>query len=170
MVKVKVKQSLYRPALKVERLSDLRTDCLYPSGNIPGTHLCWRLRRPQDHRAAGMIMSMKNSNDIIGNRTHELPACSAGSNLGPRRSTVVTTLPVNWDFRFWGLQVRWRRHNWIRAELLASFQANRGVSSSCLSVTDFRIKQTEHRQYSSKLYSVQSQLLLLICQLLKESP
>ena len=48
-----------------------------PPGNIPGTHLCWRLSRPQGHSAGGRIMSMKNSNDTIGNRTRDLLACSA---------------------------------------------------------------------------------------------
>ena len=32
---------------------------------------------PQGHSAARRIMSMKNSNDTIGNRTRDLPACSA---------------------------------------------------------------------------------------------
>jgi hypothetical protein len=63
--------------LKVVRLSTLRTGRLYPPGNIPGTHFCYRLSRPQDHSATGRIMSMKNSNDIIGSRTRDLPACSA---------------------------------------------------------------------------------------------
>jgi hypothetical protein len=35
------------------------------------------LNRPQDHSAAGRIMSMKNSSDINGNRTRELPAFGA---------------------------------------------------------------------------------------------
>jgi len=35
------------------------------------------LGRPQDHSAIGRIMPMENSNDTIGNRTHELPACNA---------------------------------------------------------------------------------------------
>jgi hypothetical protein len=48
-----------------------------PPGNMPGTHFCKRLSRPQGHSAAGRIMSMKNSNDIIGNRTRDLPARSA---------------------------------------------------------------------------------------------
>jgi hypothetical protein len=48
-----------------------------PPGNIPGTHFYWRLSQPQDHSAAGRIMSMKNSNDTIRNRTRDLPACSA---------------------------------------------------------------------------------------------
>jgi hypothetical protein len=35
------------------------------------------MNQPQGHRAAGRIMSMKNSNDTIENRTRDLPACSA---------------------------------------------------------------------------------------------
>jgi len=35
------------------------------------------LSRPQGHRVAGRIMSMTNSIDTIGNRTRDLPACSA---------------------------------------------------------------------------------------------
>ena len=48
-----------------------------PPGNIPGTHFCQRLSRPQGHSAAGRVMSMKNSNDTIGNRTRDLPTCSS---------------------------------------------------------------------------------------------
>jgi hypothetical protein len=48
-----------------------------PTINIPDTHFCYRLCRPQCHSAAGRIMSMKNSNDTIGYRTRNLPACSA---------------------------------------------------------------------------------------------
>ena len=60
--------------MKAVRLSALRTGCFYTPGNIPGIHFCQRLSRPQGHSAAGRIMSMKNSD---GNRTRELPACSA---------------------------------------------------------------------------------------------
>jgi hypothetical protein len=38
-----------------------------PPGNTPGTHLYWRLSRPWGHNKTGMIMSLKNSNDTIGN-------------------------------------------------------------------------------------------------------
>jgi hypothetical protein len=48
-----------------------------PPGNIPGTHFCKRLSQPQGHSAARRIMSMKNSNDTIRNRTRNLPTCSA---------------------------------------------------------------------------------------------
>jgi hypothetical protein len=47
-----------------------------PPGNTPGTHSCLRLSRLQDHSATGRIMSLKNSNDTIGNRTRDLPVCS----------------------------------------------------------------------------------------------
>jgi hypothetical protein len=65
--------------MKVIRVSALRTGRLYPSGNIPGTHFCHRLSRPQGHSAARRIMSMKNSHDNIGNPTRDLPDCSAVS-------------------------------------------------------------------------------------------
>ena len=48
-----------------------------PPLNIPGTHSCWRLSRPQGHNTGGRIMSMNNSNDTVGNRIRELPARSA---------------------------------------------------------------------------------------------
>jgi hypothetical protein len=63
--------------MKVVRLSAVRTGRLYPPGNIPGTHFCLRLSRPQRHIAARKIMWMKNSNNTIGNRTRDIPACSA---------------------------------------------------------------------------------------------
>jgi hypothetical protein len=40
-----------------------------PPGNTTGTHFCQRLSRPQGHSAAGRVMSMKNSNDTIGNQS-----------------------------------------------------------------------------------------------------
>jgi hypothetical protein len=62
--------------MKVARLSALRTDRLYPPGNTAGTHFCSELSRPQGHSTAER-MAMKNSNDTIGNRTRDLPACCA---------------------------------------------------------------------------------------------
>ena len=47
-----------------------------PQGNSPGTHFCLRLSRPQGHSAIWRIMSMKNSNDTIWNRTSDRPICS----------------------------------------------------------------------------------------------
>ena len=43
-----------------------------PPGNASGTHFCYRLSRPLGHSAIGRIMSMKNSNDTIWNRTSYL--------------------------------------------------------------------------------------------------
>ena len=50
-----------------------------PPGNTPSTHFCYRLSQLQSHNGARRIMSMKNSNDTIGNRTRDLPVCSAQS-------------------------------------------------------------------------------------------
>jgi len=63
--------------MKVVWLSAISTGRLYTPGNIPVTHFCWRLSRPQGHSAAGWIMSMKNSDDTNGNRNRDLLACSA---------------------------------------------------------------------------------------------
>ena len=69
--KIEVKQSLFRPNtgfqeveaprlqenhIKVVRLSSLRTGRLYPLGDIPGIHFCWRMSRPQGHSAVKKIV------------------------------------------------------------------------------------------------------------------
>jgi hypothetical protein len=63
--------------MKVVTLSALRTGCLYPAENIPGTHFSYRLSRPLGPSAVGRIKSMKNSNGTLENRTRDLPNCSA---------------------------------------------------------------------------------------------
>jgi len=45
------------PVNRHTRLAATSTGRLHPPGNIPGTHFCWRLSRPQGHSAAGRIMS-----------------------------------------------------------------------------------------------------------------
>ena len=67
----------YNRHLKVVMLSALRTGRLYDPVNIPSTHFCQKLSQPQGHGAAGRIMSMKKSIDTTGNRTRDIPACSA---------------------------------------------------------------------------------------------
>jgi hypothetical protein len=59
------------------RLSALCTGRLYPQEIFLILISVKRLSQPQGHSAAGWFMSMKNSNDTIGNRTRDLPACSA---------------------------------------------------------------------------------------------
>jgi hypothetical protein len=48
-----------------------------PPGRISGTHFCSRLSRPQGHNATARINSLKIFSDSIGNRTRDLPVCSA---------------------------------------------------------------------------------------------
>ena len=63
----------------------LRTGRLYP----PGTE------QPQNHSAARRIMSMKNLNDTIGNRTRDLPTCSAVPQpTTPPRAPIRVALEV----------------------------------------------------------------------------
>ena len=59
-----------------------------PPGNSLGTHFSLRLSRPQGHSAIGRIMSMKNSNDTIWNRTSDLPICSSTLTTVPPRSPL----------------------------------------------------------------------------------
>jgi hypothetical protein len=59
------------------RLSALRADRPpFTPRKIPGTHFCYRLSRPQGHSAAGGIRSIEKSNNLIGNRTRDLLACT----------------------------------------------------------------------------------------------
>jgi hypothetical protein len=44
--------------------------------NIPGTHFCKKLSRPQVHSVAGNFRSIEKYNNLIGTRTRDLPACS----------------------------------------------------------------------------------------------
>ena len=81
---------------------------------------------PQGHSAAGMIKSMKNSDDSIGNRTRHLTACSAVCQpTAPPRAPVnnlyigtrinVSEVPARLRGRFvsrselqWAVSYKWR--------------------------------------------------------------
>ena len=45
--------------MQVARLSALLTGRLYPPGNIPGTHFCYRLSQPQGHSATEGLCQRK---------------------------------------------------------------------------------------------------------------
>jgi hypothetical protein len=67
-----------------------------PPGNIPGTHFCYRLSRPQGHSGAERIMSIKNSNVTIRDRTRDLPTCSTVPQpTAPPRALVWTVNSLN---------------------------------------------------------------------------
>ena len=107
--------------------SALRTGRLYAPGDNPGTHFCWRLSRPQGHCAAERTMSMKNSNDTTGNRTCDLPVCSAVPQpTAPPRTerslmffkcrhsnsftavTIKSVFNLSWPRTFWDRFASWR--------------------------------------------------------------
>jgi hypothetical protein len=79
--------------MNVARLSALRTGRLYPQKIFLVLIAVKRLSGPQGHSAAGRIMSIKNSNDTIGNRTRDLPACSTvpQPTVTPRAPRVIPT-------------------------------------------------------------------------------
>ena len=79
--------------MKVVRLSALRTGRLYPIGNIPGSHVSYRLLRSRCRCAAGRIMLMKIVNDIIGNRNRDLLACS----VVPQPTACPVLLSIIYD-------------------------------------------------------------------------
>jgi len=56
------------------KVVSLNTGRLYSSGNIPGTHFCYRLSQPHGQSAAGRFNSMTNPDDTVGNRPRDLPA------------------------------------------------------------------------------------------------
>ena len=85
--------------MRVVRLSSLSTGRFYPPGNTPDTHFCQRLSRPQGHSVAGRFMLTKNSNDTIGNRTRNLPVCSAVPLSHNNRGKTTTKLKPNIQYR-----------------------------------------------------------------------
>jgi len=94
--------------MKVVRLSALRTGRLYRPGNIPGTHFCYRLNRPQNHSPAGRIKSMKNHKDPIGNGISDLPGCSAVPQpTAPLRPPLP---PYLWTRKIWKWNLFIRPH------------------------------------------------------------
>jgi len=80
--------------MNVVRLSSLRTGRLYPQ-EIFLVLIFVRGCQPQGHIAAGRIMSMQNSNGTIGNRTRDLPVCSAVP-----QPTVPSRAPHNFNATF----------------------------------------------------------------------
>ena len=86
--------------IKAVRLSVLRTGRLYP----PPKKYSWYsfllgAESTPGHSAAGRIMSLKNSNDTIGNRTSDLPACSAvpQPNSPPCKCSRTPFIRIIWD-------------------------------------------------------------------------
>jgi hypothetical protein len=63
--------------MKVVRLSAIRTGRLYPQEIFLVLISVRGWVEPPGHSATDRIMLMKNGTDTIGNRTRDLPVCSA---------------------------------------------------------------------------------------------
>ena len=81
--------------MKVVRLSALSTGHLYPLRKYTWYSFLLEAESPQGSSTAGRIKSMKNSNDTIGNRTRDLPACSAMPQwTAPQRAVRRNEVPL----------------------------------------------------------------------------
>ena len=115
--------------MKVVRLSALLTGRLYPRENIPGTHFCQRLSRSQGHSAAGSVKPMKNSNDTIGNRTRDLPGCSAVPQQGSVAEKIQTSCSI---------------FHPLTATVKLITAVNHLTWSGAIFITHFNIKKNKH--------------------------
>jgi hypothetical protein len=97
-----------------------------PSRNIPGTHFCQRLSRPQGHSVAGRIRQIEKIH-LIRTLTRDLPVCS----IVPQ-PTKLQRAP-NEEHIIWNLRFSWR---WLRR---ASFSETWRRESG-RSLTTFRRK------------------------------
>jgi hypothetical protein len=75
-------------------LSAIRTGQLLPPGRFLVLICVQRLRRSQGHSAAGMIRLAEKSNDLMGNQTCDLLACSSAS------TKYATALPLYYTYRW----------------------------------------------------------------------
>ena len=94
--KLRLPEFLDNPHMKVVRLSALCTGHLYH----PGTHFCSRLSWPQGHTAAVRIMSMNNSNNPTGNRTHDLLVWYSASSTCTTASGEQKFLLPLWELNY----------------------------------------------------------------------
>jgi hypothetical protein len=67
------------------RLSVIRAGHRLVPRKIRGTHFFHMLSQSQGHSAAGRFRSIEKSSDLVGNRTHDLPACS----IVPQPTTLL---------------------------------------------------------------------------------
>jgi hypothetical protein len=51
------------------------------------------MSRPQGHGAAGRINQLKKSNDLIGNRTRDFPACSIVHLILGKQAVIMARRP-----------------------------------------------------------------------------
>ena len=105
--------------MKVVRLSALRTGHLYSNEIFLVLISVRGWVNPQGHSAAGRIMSMKNSNDTIGNPNRDLAVCSAvpqPTALQRALVSLVTQLKAPEESTIETISI------WIRYQIFHSFR------------------------------------------------
>jgi len=119
------------------------------------THFYYRLSPSQGHSAAGRIISLKNSNDTIGSRTRDLPACSV-SNIGYNlkflhRIGASPGGPVVYGYGYVGGRTDTTRHNiTVRKD---SIQESKNQSLYCLRQWP-QLTRTDRRVVSQQLSTI----------------
>ena len=81
--------------MKVVSLSALSTGRFYPTGNIPGTHFCYRLSQPQGHSSAGRIVLKKNKKVSVSSMLHEANVAYYAFDIAPK-FLILLFMPLLW--------------------------------------------------------------------------
>jgi hypothetical protein len=84
------------------RLLELSAGHLLLSGNLAGTHFCYRLSRPKGNGAARSIRPTENSCELIRIRIRDLPACTTV----PQPTTLPRAPPELWHSQFFGFDFK----------------------------------------------------------------
>jgi hypothetical protein len=131
--------------MKLVRLSALHTVHFNPPRNIPGTHFFQGLRWPQGYNVASYIMSLKNVNDTIWNRTHNrlvaqseetAPVCAPHFVIMLIELDTVLCLEVNClcnktTTSFWELSMQ-KNSGFLVSYILVALKVNKYIVERCI--------------------------------------
>jgi hypothetical protein len=128
-------------------LSAIRTGRIYPSGNIPGTHFCEMLSQPHGPSVAGRIVPMKNSNETIGNRTRDIPTCSAVPHTNCATACPFSTLYPEYFPQQFSSNALHQRNIFSVTTVIMELVLLRNILHICHSRTQRAIVSVKYTQY-----------------------